>query len=94
MGLPAFPDHDAAKAGSGIPGQPGPTRNVAAVILGRRLLNKMLGPRQLSLSGLPRESLAHLMARHGARTLEDLYEDIGTGKLPASTVVRSLLQGW
>ena len=70
----------------------GATRNVSAMLLGSRLLNKMLTIRNISLSGIPQELLTLLMGKCGIRTPEDLYEHVGTGKLPASTVVRYLLE--
>lgn len=93
MALLRWQTRGPAKAVSPITGQPGRAQNVAAVLLGSRLLNKMLGQRQLTLVTLPGELLAQLLARHGAVTPDDLYEAVGTGKVPASTVVTYLLDG-
>lgn len=75
-----------------LAGRDGSTRNVAAILLGCRLLTKMLAKRRLSLTIMPQSLLALLLARHGVRTLETLYEEVGTGKLPASAVVGTLLE--
>lgn len=74
-----------------LSGRVGMTRNVAAMLLGSRLLNKMLRHRNITLSGMPQALLEQLLIRHNATTLKDLYEDVGTGKLPASTVLSYLL---
>ena len=67
-------------------------RDAGAVLLGNRLLTKMLLKRGLCLSGDPRTTLAPLLFRYGSRSVEDLYAAIVAGTLPASKVVADLVE--
>lgn len=70
-----------------------PGHHVGAIILGQRLLRKLIACRHghIDLQTLSREQVALLLSRHGFATLEELYEAVGTGEIPASKVLRNLL---
>lgn len=62
-----------------------------SVNLGRRLLDKALGPFELSLDDIPEERIRVALSEAGFATLDDMLADIGLGNQMAQIAARRML---
>ncbi|MEX2367192.1 MAG: hypothetical protein WD601_11360 [Pseudohongiellaceae bacterium] len=68
-----------------------PILDLDAVLLGRRLFNRVLAAKGVRFVDISVKNLNRLLAADNARSLDKVFEDIGDGRLMACAVVRSLL---
>lgn len=66
------------------------SRDVVAIMLGRRLLEKLMRYWGLTLDSISEDELLKMLLYGSWKSLDDMYEAIGRGQFPASTIARRL----